>query len=348
VADQNELLHAIIGSMNEGVVVLAGDGRIVLCNPAAAPLLPFPTDEARGREAAEVTLVAGPVGRLEPGAELTLRDLREQRQDVLVPRDDRVFAAAARPVTAASDAPAGAVVVFHDVTGDRAHARELSSFAGVVAHDLLNPIGAVAGWADMLADSLGATAERSPELRMVERIRATSARMEALVRDLLADARAQDRRLNLGTVDLAALAHEVVTSRGCEDVVDVDELPLVRGDVVLLRQLLDNLVGNAVKYVRPGEQPEVRVTGNLQGQDVVVQVCDRGLGIPEGEHDLVFRRFHRAHPDAHPGTGLGLAICRSIAERHGGGIRAVPRTDGPGTVFEVTLPAAEQPARLPA
>lgn len=343
-AAQNELLEAIISSMTEGVVVVGSDGRIVLCNPAAAPLLPVPPEQAPGYDATLVPLRAGPVGRRPAGTPLTLQELREQRQDVVAveSEDDRVFAAAARPLDAGPDGDRGAVVVFHDVTGDREHARELSSFAGVVAHDLLNPIGAVGGWAMMLEDSLADTAHRSPELGMVRRIRSTAGRMEDLVNDLLADARARDRRLTLGTVDLEALLEEIVAGRDATNAVVVGDLPLVRGDTMLLRQLLDNLVGNALKYVRPGQAPDVEVVGRLRSGDVLLTVSDRGVGIPEGEHELVFRRFHRAHPDGEPGTGLGLAICRSIVERHGGTIRALPRHDGPGTVFEVVLPAAER------
>jgi signal transduction histidine kinase len=107
---------------------------------------------------------------------------------------------------------------------------------------------------------------------------------------------------------------------------------------VLIRQLVENLVGNALKYTRPGESPEVTVSA-CQSQDgrVLVTVADRGLGIPEEAQDWIFEPFRRAHHGDIPGSGLGLSTCRRIVERHGGSIRARSRHDGPGAVFEFDL-----------
>jgi signal transduction histidine kinase len=104
---------------------------------------------------------------------------------------------------------------------------------------------------------------------------------------------------------------------------------------------VDNLVGNAVKYVRPGTVAQIEVTGEVTGGWVRVEIADRGIGIPDAHKPDVFERFHRAHAaDGYTGTGLGLAICRRIADRHGGSIHAEAGADGVGTTFVVRLPAS--------
>ena len=92
--------------------------------------------------------------------------------------------------------------------------------------------------------------------------------------------------------------------------------------------------------VAPGTVPEIEVSGEREGDLVRVAVADNGIGLPAGEHELVFTEFHRAHHREYDGSGLGLAICRRIATRHGGTIRAYDNPAGRGTVFYLTLPAA--------
>jgi signal transduction histidine kinase len=109
---------------------------------------------------------------------------------------------------------------------------------------------------------------------------------------------------------------------------------------VLLRQVLDNLIGNSIKYVAPDVRPIVTVTGSpvaVPPGFVELQIADNGIGIPAGQHGTVFETFHRAHRDGYRGTGLGLSIVKRIVERHGGTVSAA---DGPagGTVVTLCLP----------
>jgi signal transduction histidine kinase len=122
----------------------------------------------------------------------------------------------------------------------------------------------------------------------------------------------------------------------------VGPLPTVHSDRVLLRQVIDNLLGNALKYTPPGQPVRVTVTAQPDRDGrIAVEVADRGIGIPEGEHAAIFERFHRAYPDnRYPGTGLGLAICQHVVERHGGVITATDNPDG-GAVFRFTLPLTQ-------
>lgn len=214
--------------------------------------------------------------------------------------------------------------------------RELASFTRRAVHDLQNPLMVIEGWSDLLATQVrpGSTAAQ-----MVDRIQGASAMMRNLVDDLLADATARDGRVQVRRVDLARLSADVVTAHGAEAVVRLSPMEPVVGDERLLRRLLDNLVGNALKYVEPGAVPDIQITSRLLPSGrLAVSVADRGIGIPEAEQDAVFDEFVRGHGDDYPGTGLGLSICRRIVDRHGGVITARSRTDGPGTDVTFDLP----------
>jgi signal transduction histidine kinase len=113
---------------------------------------------------------------------------------------------------------------------------------------------------------------------------------------------------------------------------------------VLLRQVVDNLIGNAVKYVAPGVRPEIEVgarrTDGEVGPMVELSISDNGIGIPDGQHDQVFDSFHRAHKEGYRGTGLGLSIVKRIVERHGGTANARDNEGRGGTTMTVSFPAA--------
>ena len=134
----------------------------------------------------------------------------------------------------------------------------------------------------------------------------------------------------------------MAAARHAEGAISCGPIPAVAADPVLLRQVVDNLLGNALKYVVPGEEPKVEVTGEATDGLVVISVADHGIGLPGGEHDRIFDEFHRAHYRDYEGSGLGLSICRRIVSRHGGTIVARDNPAGRGTVFEFTLPEHQQ------
>lgn len=226
---------------------------------------------------------------------------------------------------------------------ERDRQEELRTFARRVAHDLRSPLTVIDSWTDELAGCLDRAPFGSPSGSedLLTGIARASGRMRALVDDLLADATATDREPEPQDVQLDEIVRQVANDRGEPDAVQVNDVTVVRGDPVLIHQLVDNLLGNAFKYVRPGEPAEVAVTSRIEpGGRVVVRVADRGLGIPDDAHDWIFEPFRRAHGGDVPGTGLGLSTCRRIVERHGGRIRAESRLDGPGAAIEFDLPSA--------
>jgi signal transduction histidine kinase len=182
-------------------------------------------------------------------------------------------------------------------------------------------------------------------------------RMRTLIDDLLAYATARNAAPEVAAVDLQAMVDDVVAVhtdrlrvRGRPDQlfpdVYVAPLPAVAADPAMIRQLLDNLIGNALKYVPPGRAARVDVTAEADEPGWVrIVVADRGIGIPPGQHEAIFDSFHRAHRGgAYPGTGLGLAICHRIVTRHGGRIGARDNPGG-GAQLWFTLPVAGRPTR---
>lgn len=225
--------------------------------------------------------------------------------------------------------------------------QDMTTFARRAAHELQSPIMLIDGWVELLSAQLvvsdpGTDGEPSRELDMVRRIRAATQQMRGLVGDMLADATAADQEVTRSRVDLATIAHDLVESLEVPGLVHIDPIPPVAGDAAMLRRLLQNLIGNSLKYVAPGQAASVRLSAELRRDGIVtVRVADRGIGIPAGLHQSVFEEFTRAHAEDYPGTGLGLGICRRIVERHGGEIGAYERQPGPGTVVEFCLPAWE-------
>jgi signal transduction histidine kinase len=259
---------------------------------------------------------------------------------------DRAVMVDARPLRDREGMVIGAVASGYDVSVLRAREAELAAFAGIVAHDLKNPLAAIIGYAELVAEELNAGQLDLDAVRsMVGRATAVVHRMGELIDDLLAYATARDKPLDLEPVNLGTMVHEIVaeTVREPGPVVVVGSLPVVPGDAGMIRQLLTNLIGNAVKYTRPGESAHVEVSAVSTGEQTQLMIDDQGIGISADQRLNVFTAFHRA-PTERPyaGTGLGLAICRRVAERHGGSIAA---TDSPGggTRMVVTLPLVRTP-----
>jgi signal transduction histidine kinase len=220
-----------------------------------------------------------------------------------------------------------------------------ADFVSLVSHELRSPMASVIGSARTLQ---ARWRELSPDQRQafLGVIADETSRLSVLIGDVL-----DTSRIEAGTfgytfsdVDVAALVRETVASAGLgQDEVALqaavrDPLPHVRGDIDRLRQVLMNLIENAVKYSPAGE--EVRVDAYANGRDVLVQVADHGPGIASENQRLIFEKFGRVSDgSAKPGTGLGLYIARSIAEAHGGSL-VVRSAAGSGATFTLSLPAA--------
>tara|TARA_R110002096_G_scaffold5863_19_gene27055 strand:+ start:4477 stop:8025 length:3549 start_codon:yes stop_codon:yes gene_type:complete len=219
---------------------------------------------------------------------------------------------------------------------------ELERFAYVASHDLQEPLRMVASFTQLLqkkySDQLDDTAREYLQFAFDG-----AQRMQQLIRDLLTYSRLGRQDIDEIPVDLAALMARVmqtlqlaIDDSGAR--IECGDLPVVRGDAGQLHRLLQNLIGNAIKY-HGSERPCIRVYTETRDDDTVFCVRDNGIGIDVEQSDRVFEIFQRLHSRAdYPGTGIGLSVCKRIVERHGGRIWFEPAPDG-GTVFCFTLAA---------
>lgn len=216
---------------------------------------------------------------------------------------------------------------------------ELAGFAGRVAHDLRAPLTAVLGFLALADGPLrGETSPRAAEC--VSSARAAATRMRTLIDDLLGYA-TFTARPQVGPVPLPPLIDAVVADLSAAGQVEVDVVPEVCSDPSLLRQLVQNLVGNALKHSRPEVEPLVRVTAGRAGAGWWLEIADNGPGIPPGARERIFDPFVRlagTHSGTGtPGSGIGLATCAKIAEALGATI-AVGDSDSGGAAFRLTFP----------
>jgi PAS domain S-box-containing protein len=226
---------------------------------------------------------------------------------------------------------------------------ELQDFASVAAHDLQEPLRKVQAFGDRLKAIFLAGNLEPTAIDYLDRMLRATSRMHALINDLLSFSRIATQTRPFESVDLMRVAREVLSDleepiNGTGAIVELERLPVVEADPMQMRQLLQNLIGNSLKFHKPGEAPTVRIWGGLTNSPQYPEgacqfvVKDNGIGFDEKYLDRIFTVFQRLHSRAeYEGTGVGLAICRKIVHRHGGELTAVS-APGEGAAFQVTLP----------
>lgn len=260
------------------------------------------------------------------------------------------YSASSRAEYGPDGAYEGGVLVIVDVTKEVEAVRARDDLVGSVSHELRSPLTSVLGYIDLARDD----EELDPATRrMLDVAYSNSERLLVIVTDLLRAASDADQALAMSFVpcDIARIAAEAVeANQVTADEADVElrlsgvEEASVVADPVRMRQVLDNLVSNAIKYNR--EWGEVEVSVHLAGGEVEVIVRDTGQGMAEADLVRVFDRFYRteaARGSETVGTGLGLSITRDIVQRHGGDL-TVSSELGLGTEFRFTIPVSATPA----
>jgi two-component system phosphate regulon sensor histidine kinase PhoR len=336
-------LEATLDSMVEGLVVVDPRGRIALANRAAEALFGFSRMMVGGTllETLRHHEVAALAARVGAEGAVIEQEVRIESPTV------RVLQISAVGLRDTAGAAAGAVLVFHDVTRLRELEAVRQDFVANVSHELRTPLSLIKSTVETLLD--GAKDDPAVATRFLEIIDKHANRLTLLIDDLLLLA-----RLDAGRVEMKFEAWAL--REGAQDSLDdfgimarargvtlENAVPaglVARADPERLRQVLSNLIDNAIKYGRP--EGRVTIGGRpLDENRVELTVRDDGPGIPPEAKERVFERFYRvdkARAREQGGTGLGLAIVKNVMQAHGGEVR-VESAPGAGTTFFLTLPA---------
>jgi PAS domain S-box-containing protein len=329
--------------VDDGVFLLDGDDVIRLWNPAAAQTFRVKPAKAIGRPVGELIRDWSTVqDRIRVAAEPRSGSGRAQTVPVDVQGEERWLSISAVRF------PGGTVYAFRDLTDERAVDQLKSDFVATVSHELRTPLAAIYGAALTLKRN-DVRLEESQREGLLDVVASEADRLARIVNDILWASRLDSGQMGVSieSCDAAKLAKQVVDAVRAhapdtiELVVDVPGgLPAVATDPDKLRQVLTNLVDNAVKYSPDGGRVLVAVSHT--GQRIRFRVEDRGLGIPPSEQTRIFEKFFRLDPGMTRGvggTGLGLYICRELVYRMHG--RIWVNSDGrSGSTFNVELPVA--------
>ena len=345
VALEKERSDAILSNIADGIVAVDREGKVVLWNAAAEQITGVPATEALERTPAEVLQrdLESP-GDTPTGERLV--SIRRGAEEIWLSLTEAIMRDPAAAV-------AGRIFAFRDISSERVVEQMKTEFVTNVSRELRSPLTSIYGFAETLLrdDVLFGEEERETFLRYIT---AEAGRLTAIVDRLLAVARLDsgDLQVQLAPTDVGAVVKEVVvtvesTLTEGQHRFELD-LPHERleaeADREKLRQIVTDLVENAVKYSPGGGTVFVSVTRRDDGIEVSIE--DEGIGIPESERLLIFKKFYRAESAgrdlASSGSGLGLFIAKELLEAMRGRIWVSPR-EGGGSRFAFTLPMAEEP-----
>lgn len=344
---------AILGGMEEGVVAVDRQGRVVLMNHAAGRILRVDPDENAGKalwEGVPIHGVASATDRALREGEGATEEIRLRSAE-----GERAIRLHVSPLFAPEiREPSGAVIVLHDITELRRLERVRQDFVANASHELKTPLASIRGYVETILED----PEMDPgtKSRFLEGIRRQTTRLSNLVEEMLElsrlestafSKRGQPLDLRVAIEEARELVLPLARERQVEIRIQVPDAPVtVNGSQESLRRIAGNLLDNAVKYAREQGRVEVRLDAAGEGGCRMV-VRDDGPGIPPAERERVFERFYRVDRGRSRdvgGTGLGLAIVKHLTQALGGDVR-VTGDPGEGATFVVELPAAATPIR---
>jgi len=341
---QRNQATTIVESMAEGVIALDAQGRLVLFNPAAGRLLGATAETVVGRSLFETIRQR----ELHELARAVLQHRQRATRDVtLFQPQERFLRVHGMPCGGAGPTGPSAILVIQDVTEHVRYDQLRKEFVANVSHELKSPLTSIRSLTETLLG--GALEDPANKRRFVQLIDEDATRLSRLIDDLLALSQIESQAvpLKLAAVPLKPLVESVIAScqsamaqRGIQCERALPESLAVRADADRLRQILANLLENAIKYNK--DHGSIQVTATREREMIKVTVSDTGIGIPAHDLPRIFERFYRvdkARSRELGGTGLGLSIVKHLVESHHGTVSVESRF-GHGSAFSFTLPLA--------
>ncbi len=330
-------LEAILTRIEDGVIVVDTGGNVVLANRVARSLFGLDDNEVLMKPVEEVFAHEQLVDLLKNG-----RETFPYRCEIELD-DEQVINVQLNLVP-----DLGMTVTMHDVTYFKELDRIKSEFVSTVSHDLRSPLTAILGYVELL-ERVGPVNDK--QRSFIQRVQMSVRNITELINDLLDLGRIEsgfdESKVSLSLQNVIQYSVESLKDRIAGDdhelSVDVPEgLPQVIGDSVRLRQVVDNLLGNALRYTPKGGK--IGITAQEENDQIIIQVSDNGYGIPAADRPHIFEKFFRAGNVVEniSGSGLGLAIVKSIVENHNGRVW-VDSVEGEGSTFTVVLPIVRDP-----
>lgn len=368
--------ESILNSAGEGICGLDTSGIVTFANPAAGRMMGLKVGEIVGQPVQKAfPAFAGADSTNESSAGAIPAEVTATRYN-----GTKFEAEFLRTPIREGSRVTGEVLLFKDITERKLAAeelakkveelarsnKELEQFAFVASHDLQEPLRKIQAFGDRLKTKCDA-AHLQDGHDYLDRMQNAAARMQTLIYDLLTFSRVISRTEPFVPIDLNVVMKEILSDLEVRiertgGRVEVGELPMVEADATQMRQLLQNLIGNALKFHAQGKPPVVQVrsqklssppaaaSDDKAGNDVewcTITISDNGIGFDEKYLDRIFAVFQRLHGrQEFEGTGIGLAVCRRIVERHGGAITARSKL-GEGATFIITMPLQQPDKQEP-
>jgi PAS domain S-box-containing protein len=347
----------ILDTMADALFVIDNDARMRVTNDAVRKLFGYSESEILGKTIDTLEYIDPEASFSRALGDMLKRaPIRDEERVFRTKNGERIDVSISVSSLHEREIEGGAVVIVRDIRERKRvehemrdftvqlqqSNRELEDFAYVASHDLQEPLRKIQAFGDRLKVKYAETLT-GDGIDYLDRMQKAAGRMQALINDLLVFSRVTTKAQPFLPVNLEVIAHEVVHDleeqmhRAAGEVI-VGSLPTIDADALQMRQLLQNLVGNGLKFHRPDLPPRVELSGTVFNGTAQIVVTDNGIGFDEKYADRIFTMFERLHGRAaYEGTGIGLAICRKIAHRHGGEI-AASSVPGEGAKFVVTLP----------
>lgn len=354
-------VDSVLDSLPINVLHKDLEGRIIYANPSFSELAEVSVSELLGKT--DFDLFPDELAQKyqdEDRKTLESGEVFETVEKLKTGNRQRYVFTLKSPIRNADGSIRGIQILFWDITDLKETEKELqrsntelNQFAYVASHDLQEPLRAIRNFCELLERRCGDQIDDKGK-DFMQRVIDGASRMQNLIDDLLSYSRLQTQCEVYDYVEMQEICIEAVAMLNmsiseCEGTVQtLGVLPIIQGDRGQLLQLMENLIGNAIKYRREDVPPVVTIGVHSYSESWEFFVIDNGIGISEEHRQVVFDVFRRLHGrNEYSGTGIGLAKCERVVRRHGGKIWVEARDDGePGSMFRFTIPAGAKPSLL--